>query len=76
MNTANTSAITDPVQTGNHPMKTKKMMLKNWKTGITITDPNFPRIAITITRVIPIMQIREEIIPACVVVVFRKSATL
>ena len=75
MKTANTNAITDPVHTGNHPIKTKKIVMKNRKIGTMITEPNFPRIAITITIVNMIVIIRADMIPACWVVVFRKSAT-
>lgn len=74
MNMTKTSAITDPVQTGNHPMKVNNRTEKKVETGITVTAP-CPLVAIMEVIRIPIVTIRADMIPASVVVVFMKSAT-
>ena len=74
MNITRTRAITEPVQTGNHPMNVKNSILKNDDTGI-VTTAVFPLVAINTAIRIPMVTIKDEIIPACEVEVFMKSAT-
>ena len=70
-----TSASTEPIQTGYHPRNVKKIVT-NKEVSVIDTSGFFPFVAITTVIKSPIVNARENIIPASVAVVPRANEML
>ena len=70
-----TRAMTEPIQMGYHPINVKNTVM-NKDVKDTVTSGFFPRVAINTTTNSPIVNARENMIPASVAVVSRAEATL
>lgn len=70
-----TRDITEPIQTGYHPMNVKRIE-ENSETNGTETSGFFPFVAIKTVSIRTVLKIRDIIIPACVAVTPIESAIL
>ena len=66
-------AITEPIQTGYHPMKVKRIVIKK-PVKVTVTSGLFPFVAIRTMKILAIVNMREMRIPASVELVSKADA--
>lgn len=66
-------AITEPIQTGYHPMKVKRTVTKKL-VKVTVTSGLFPFVAISTIKIEAIVNMSEIMIPASVAEVSKADA--